>query len=222
VLHELWRVTDTPSVSAIRDGIAREPVLIADGHHRFEVANAYREELGVGGPQDRLLTFVVELSEEQLTVRAIHRLITGLPEGFDLLGALGRHFGVEPTGAVDASILRRMDAAGALGLVTREGVWLLRPRPATLAAAGHDLDSSRLDVALADFPSGTTVTFQHGYDLAHAAVEKGDAQAAVLLRPASVEQIAAISHGGERMPPKTTFFHPKLATGMVFRSLDVD
>ena len=63
--------------------------------------------------------------------------------------------------------------------------------------------------------------FQHGWDLASQFVDKGDADAAVLLRPATVAQIAAISHGGERMPPKTTFFYPKPATGLVFRSLDL-
>jgi uncharacterized protein (DUF1015 family) len=64
------------------------------------------------------------------------------------------------------------------------------------------------------------VTFQHGVDHALAAVQDGRAQAAVLLRPATVEQITDIARGGERMPPKTTFFHPKPKTGLVFRALD--
>ena len=101
------------------------------------------------------------------------------------------------------------------------GTWLLRPRPSTVEAAGHDLDSSRLDVALAALPEHD-LKFQHGWDLVTDFVAKGEADAAVLLRPATVEQIAAISHGGERMPPKTTFFYPKPATGLVFRSLDLD
>jgi uncharacterized protein (DUF1015 family) len=92
--------------------------------------------------------------------------------------------------------------------------------PSTVAFADHDLDSSRLDVALASLPEHD-LTFQHGWDLASAFVTKSGADAAVLLRPATVEQIAAISHGGERMPPKTTFFYPKPATGLVFRSLDL-
>lgn len=222
VLHELWQVTDTDTIAAIRDRVALEPALIADGHHRYEVANAYRAELGPGGPQDRILTFLVELSDNELTVQAIHRLLTGLPDGFDLVDALRAHFDVQPTDPADASIRQRMTDAGALALVTVDGTWLLRPLPATNATAAHDLDSSRLDVALGSLPSTLDVTFQHGVDLVAAAVEKGDAQAGVLLRPATVSQIAAISRGGERMPPKTTFFHPKLATGMVFRSLDLD
>ena len=87
-------------------------------------------------------------------------------------------------------------------------------------AGARDLDSSRLDVALAALPAHE-LTFQHGWDRVTDFVTTGDADAAVLLRPATVEQIAAISHGGERMPPKTTFFYPKPATGLVFRSLDL-
>jgi hypothetical protein len=99
------------------------------------------------------------------------------------------------------------------------GEVLLRPRPDALADA-RDLDSARLDVALASLPAHD-VTFQHGPDNVRRAVETGEAQAGVLLRPASVAQIEATAHGGERMPPKTTFFHPKLRTGLVFRDLGV-
>lgn len=226
VVHELWRVSDPSAVDAIRAAVRDAgPVLVADGHHRFEVANAYRAEAGAGGGQDRLLTFLVELAGDQLAVRAIHRLLRGLPDGIDLPGALSAHFEVTPTAPPDTTILARMNDAGSLALVTRDGTWLLRPTAATDAAAGHDLDSSRLDVALDAqvTPGGKPeVTFQHGWDLVAAAVDKGEAQAGVLLRPATVAQIAEVSRGGERMPPKTTFFHPKLATGMVFRSLDLD
>ena len=61
--------------------------------------------------------------------------------------------------------------------------------------------------------------YQHGWSECSDAVAAGEATAAVLLRPATVAQIAAVSHGGERMPPKTTFFWPKPRTGMVFRRL---
>ncbi len=95
---------------------------------------------------------------------------------------------------------------------------LLRPRPDALAEA-RDLDSSRLDVALAALPAHD-LTFQHGVDNVRRAVASGTAQAGVLLRPATVAQIEATAHGGERMPPKTTFFHPKPKSGLVFRLLD--
>jgi hypothetical protein len=107
--------------------------------------------------------------------------------------------------------------AGCLTLVRPDGEVLLRPRPDALADA-RDLDSSRLDVALAALPTHE-LRFQHGVDNVRSAVARGEAQAGVLLRPVTVAQIEATAHGGERMPPKTTFFHPKPKTGLVFRSL---
>lgn len=225
VHHRLWRLTAPAVLEGIADAVASNPVLVADGHHRYEIGLAYQAEVGAAGDssrgQDRILAFVVELAEEQLSVRAIHRLIKGLPDGFDFLAALEPYFEAFETTPADDTILSRMDDAGALALVTTSGTWLLRPRPETIDAAGHDLDTSRLDVALATLPAHD-LTFQHGWDLVTGAVSSGAAQAGVLLRPATVGQIAAISHGGERMPPKTTFFYPKPATGLVFRNLDLD
>jgi hypothetical protein len=163
------------------------------------------------------MTYVVELVEEQLTVQPIHRLLSGLPDGFDVVGALAPFFTTTKVGEIDASIVERMKATGSLALVTSVGAWLLEPRADALASA-RDLDSSRLDVALAAFPPHELV-YQHGVDNIVARVEKGDADAGVLLRPATVGQIVDIAHGGERMPPKTTFFHPKPRTGAVLRDV---
>lgn len=220
VHHRLWRLTAPAVLDGIIEAVAANPVLVADGHHRYEIGLAYQSETASPG-SDRILALVVELAEEQLSVRAIHRVLRGLPEGFDVVAALEPFFEVFETTGPDETILSRMDDAGALGLVTPDGSWLLRPLPSTAAFADHDLDSSRLDVALASLPEHD-LKFQHGWDLAADFVATGDADAVVLLRPATVEQIAAISHGGERMPPKTTFFYPKPATGLVFRSLDLD
>ncbi|MBV9662100.1 MAG: DUF1015 domain-containing protein [Acidimicrobiales bacterium] len=222
VVHELWPIRDPAEIKAIRDVVESEPVLIADGHHRYETALNYgneRQKAGRAEPDDdAVMALVVELSEEQLTVQAIHRLLGGLPEDIDLVSALDKWFDITPTGPVDRSIVIRMQEAGALALLTPKQAWLARPRPEVTAAAQHDLDSSRLDMALADLPDHQLV-YQHGWDNAAAAVAAGQVSAAVLLRPATVAQIAAISRGGVRMPPKTTFFWPKPRTGMVIREL---
>jgi uncharacterized protein (DUF1015 family) len=97
-------------------------------------------------------------------------------------------------------------------------VWLLTPRPTSFVGL-RDLDTVRLDAALAALPDHQ-LTFQHGIDNVTRRVGAGEAQAGVLLRPATVAQIIEIAEGGERMPPKTTFFSPKPATGAVFRTLD--
>jgi uncharacterized protein (DUF1015 family) len=226
VHHRLWRVTRPALLDAIAETVASRPVVVADGHHRFEVALAYqaeqRAEAGAGagaGPHDAVLVYVVELSEEQLAVAPIHRLLTGLPEGWDAAGALGRWFEIEPTGPADESISARMAEAGALALVDPAGTWLLRPSPALAEASTMDLDSSRLEVVLQGLP-GVDVRYQHGWRNVVDAVASRASQAGILLRPATVTQIAAVAAEGGRMPPKTTFFTPKPATGLVFRGLD--
>jgi uncharacterized protein (DUF1015 family) len=222
VLHELWPIVDPGGVSAIREAVKAEPVLIADGHHRFETALTYRDERarrGAQSPDDGyVMALIVELSDEQLTVQAIHRLLTDLPPGFDLPAALEDWFDLAPTAPADRTIGARMFEAGALAVLTRGGVWLARPRDLVAKEATHDLDSSRLDLVRQHLPPHQ-VTYQHGWDNCAAAVAAGQADAAVLLRPSTIEQIAAIGRGGVRMPPKTTFFWPKPRTGMVVREL---
>lgn len=221
--HALWVVTDPTRVDAIRAAVGSEPVVIADGHHRYETSLAYRDERreaagGSGGGYDHVLVFVVELVDDELTVLPIHRLIRGLPEGFDLRGALEAFFVVTPAGPVDAGITDTMASQGCLVLVEPDHTSLLTPRPEAMAGL-RDLDTVRLDAALTGLPPHELV-YQHGVDHVVAAVTGGDAQAGVLLRPAQIRQIVDIAHGGERMPPKTTFFHPKPRTGVVFRRVD--
>jgi uncharacterized protein (DUF1015 family) len=230
VTHQLWRIDDPARTEAISRAIGAEPVVIADGHHRYETSLAYRDEqraLGDRGAPgaESVLTYVVELANDQLEVGPIHRLVGGLPDGFDLVAALIPFFEVielDPDGddalRSDPDPSDRLAALGALGLVTAAGTWALVPRAGQFDGV-RDLDTSRLDLALDALPDHELV-FQHGVDEVTRRVHDGDAQAGFLLRPATVAQIVEIAHGGERMPPKTTFFGPKPCTGVVLRLLD--
>ncbi|MCU1491716.1 MAG: hypothetical protein JWM85_3121, partial [Acidimicrobiaceae bacterium] len=142
-----------------------------------------------------------------------------LPEDLDLIGALAKHFEITDAPSAPDEVRRALTSAGGLGLLTAGGNYLLVPRPELIAEAEADLDSSRLDVALSGLPAHEVV-YQHGVRNAAAALAEGRAQAAFLLRPAKVAQIAETAHSGRRMPPKTTFFHPKPRTGFVFRSVE--
>jgi hypothetical protein len=110
-----------------------------------------------------------------------------------------------------------MVAVGGLGLVTASRRWVAVPRPEG-PGAGFELDSSRADAALALLPPHA-LTYEHDVARAQAEVASGQADAALFCRPATVAQIARTAHGGDRMPPKTTFFWPKPRTGLVFRLL---
>jgi uncharacterized protein (DUF1015 family) len=221
VRHTVWRVDDPDACATISAAVAEQPVVVADGHHRYETSLVYKAEReaedGRAGEAGATLAYLVELVEDELTVHAIHRLLSGLPEGFDLLGALTPWFEDAGTPSADRPVTATMQVEGCLTLVLPDREVLLRPRPEALADA-RDLDSSRLDVALASLPQHD-LRFQHGVENVRSAVASGAAQAGVLLRPVTVAQIEATAHGGERMPPKSTFFHPKPKSGLVFRRL---
>lgn len=227
VTHTSWRVDEPGRVAAIAAAVGAAPLVVADGHHRYETSLLYRDErraAGGDGGADLMMALVVELAEDQLRVRPIHRLLAGLSYDEVLAGLTETAFTVVgqpvPAAAVtDGSVIDRMAAAGALAAVGPDGsAVLLAPRPDASADVA-DLDSARLAHALEGLP--TSVTYQHGTDLVQRAVIRGDAAAGVLLRPAPVSQIEANAHSGERMPPKTTFFHPKPRTGVVFRVIDL-
>lgn len=205
VRHQAWRIDEPAVCAAISEAVATAPIVIADGHHRFETSLAYREEAPADATgADATLCLVVELVDEQLTVQPIHRLLSGLPEDFDLIGALATTYEVEPVTELEP---------GELGVITAAAAHRLRP----LADDGT-LDTVRLDEALASLPAHD-LAYQHGVANVVEAVEQGRAQAGVLLRPVTVAQIAAVADARDRMPPKTTFFWPKPRTGVVFRSL---
>lgn len=222
VVHTVWRITEPERLEAIRTAIGSAPIVIADGHHRYETSLAYRDERqaanGSAGDAGSVMTFVVELVEDELMVGPIHRLISGLPDGFDLRSAFESFFTVEPFEFTADATVARMQALGGLVLVLPGNAWLLKPRAETIAAA-RDLDSSRLDLALESIPDHSLI-YQHGVTHIRTAVDDGRAQAGVLLRPVTIDQIVAIAEGGEKMPPKSTFFAPKPRTGIVFRSID--
>jgi uncharacterized protein (DUF1015 family) len=214
--HELWQLTDGVAVDAVVEAVSSAPVVIADGHHRYETCLTFERERPDLPGADATLCYVVELVEDQLTVQPIHRLLRGLPDDFDFLAALAPFFDIVDIGPMSETIGDRMAGHGGLVIVHPHGIRLLRPRPDAFPAS-RDLDSDRLDAVLTTFPAHE-VTFQHGAANVVRAVERSEADAGVLLRPPAVEQIAATAHARDKMPPKSTFFWPKPRTGTVFRS----
>ncbi len=221
VKHAVWPIIEPERQKAITEAVASAPVVIADGHHRYAISLAYRDEVGAEGKLEgagAVLTYVVELAEDELTVLPIHRLVGDLPAEFDLATALTSHFEVEAVDSeiVGANLVDRLEADGVLCLYTPSGAWLLTPKPNAFDGV-RDLDTSRLDAALAGLPDHTLV-YQHGVGNVRNRVDSGEFQAGIFLRSCPVEKILEIAHGGERMPPKTTFFFPKPRTGVVFRT----
>jgi len=218
ITHELWLVTEEARVAAIAESVGSAPVVIADGHHRFETSLAYRNERRAAGVDDpgaeATLAWIVALSADELRVGPIHRLLT-LEVGIDgVLDALAERFVLTSTPRGDAFVANTAGTGPIL--VHGDAAWLLDARPGADEGL-PDLDSARVDDALLGV-EGVGVSYEHDHVKIDRHLADGGV-AAVLLRPATVTQILAIAEGGERMPPKTTLFVPKPRTGMVFRQL---
>jgi uncharacterized protein (DUF1015 family) len=225
--HELTPIDDADRVAAISALVGKTPIVLADGHHRFETACAYRDETGDAEARS-IMMLVVELADDQLCVRPIHRLVhdfVGRPS--DLRDAVADVFDVTDAGpntpdAVSA-LVTVMDANDAIGLVDDAGLALLRPRDALgpllaeLPEPLAEVDSARFDVGVRPRLGDATLSYRDDAATVAALVRKGAADAAVLLRPVSVPVIRRAAFAGVRMPEKTTFFHPKPRTGMVMR-----
>ena len=215
VEHVVERVSD-PTRIANRSAVASTPALIADGHHRYAVSRQYRDERRAEGGDpgaDLTLAFVGELVADQLSVEAIHRLYTGI-EADALAAALAERFDIEPAvGDLTPEVLGRMNDDARLVLV-RPGGWdWLVPQPGAFDGL-RALDGLWLEETLA----GTTaeVTYQHGLDQTVAAVRRGDATAAVLIRPVSVEEIRRTAEkdprsarGGPPHAAQVDLLHPE-------------
>lgn len=220
--HVVERIDDPDRVAEIARIVGSDDVLIADGHHRYGISRTYRDEVRAAtGRSDTAaeltLTFVNELVADQLSVEAIHRLYVDVPTGV-VREALGRDFELVPAGVPGADTLAAMDARGGLCLVEPDGSasWL-DPRPGAFDGV-RSLDGAWLEHTLADLD--LDVRYQHGLDQVVGAVTGGDASAAVLIRPVGVAEIERTAREGLLMPPKSTFFTPKLRTGFVIRTLD--
>jgi uncharacterized protein (DUF1015 family) len=234
VHHEIAAVDDPDAIAAIRRVVGGSPVVLADGHHRFETALTYRDELRSAGIPPAgaaaIMTLVVELADDELCIEPIHRLLDA-PSGTDLRAALADAFEVRAAGAntpdgVDALEHAMRDRHG-LGIVDDRGLALAIPHAdaRTEALAGEHPAVAATDTAVIEalvVPRLPDATWQYRHD-AHgvaALVDKRVATAAILCSPVSVALTRAAAVDRVRMPQKTTFFWPKPRTGMVFRTLD--
>ncbi len=237
VRHSLTPITDADRVAEIRRVVASAPLVLADGHHRFETAIAYRDErtaAGRGRPtrrDGRVMCLVVELAEDQLWVQPIHRLLHGIADPAALRAALGSGFTVEDLGAAapGAGRAARGPAAGRGRRRARRRVRARAPDvrtptrglspPSELPDALHDVPSAWFDELAAPALAGLEITFRADAQTVAALVGKGAVDAAILLPPVTVEQIRAAALAGVRMPQKTTYFAPKPRSGLVYRLL---
>jgi uncharacterized protein (DUF1015 family) len=209
VTSRLWRVSDPAEIAAETAAVS-SPLVIADGHHRYEAALRYHEETG-GEQTAYVLAVLVSCDDPGLTIFPTHRVVNGaLPE---LNGGLRV---TELPGDASSALerLAQVERDRAAFVLLRSGGAVLAELPAS------DEPLERLDVAAVDRLALGDVTFTPSAEEAAAAVASGRATAAFLVRAPSVADVQAIARLGMTMPQKSTYFYPKLTSGLVFSPFD--
>jgi uncharacterized protein (DUF1015 family) len=239
--NRLYRVGDPGAVDAAVRVLEPSELLIADGHHRYETARVLADELGADGPHRHVLMCLVALQDPGLTVFPTHRLVRGLhPERRQALAAtLREHFDIEELAGVADLAPPEGDGPLTMGyLDAHDGRPLrltLRDQTIADAALAHQpepyrrLDTAVLEALVLTGPLGLTeddishlrgLGYARSTDEARALVQDGSYDAAFFLRPSPVAQVREIAATGVTMPPKSTYFFPKVPTGLLFNPLD--
>jgi uncharacterized protein (DUF1015 family) len=238
-VHRLWRVADPDAVATAIAALADTELLIADGHHRYETARVYADEIGGDGPHRYVLMCLVALEDPGLTIFPTHRLVTGLDSAhhealaaaiksdFEIhqvtrdeiapppgdgplqLGYIDSHFAqpyrltLKSQAIADAALPEMPDAYRRLDVGVLEAL--------LLKAALHltDDDISHLD----------GFGYARDVDQALALIDSKAYDAAFIVRPTPVDQVREIAAAGQNMPPKSTYFFPKVLTGLLFNPL---
>ena len=224
VTHTVERVSEPERVAEIEKLVSAADVLIADGHHRYGVARQFRShvdqrELNLSTDASTTMVFVNEMSPEQLAIAAIHRLYTNVNANA-LRDTLLKSYASIASIPADKHVLEKMARSAAIALVTDSSeVELFVPRD-DANLGDRDLDGARLEQAFASLDH--TVAYQHGVEHVVEAVRSGEASAGILIRPVPFDEIVRTAERGDLMPPKSTFFTPKLLTGLVIRQMEQD
>jgi uncharacterized protein (DUF1015 family) len=238
-VNRMWRIADPGAVQTATSALQTAELLIADGHHRYETARVYAEEIGGEGPHNYVLMCLVALQDPGLTVFPTHRLIRGLrshqhetlanalrrdfdiqqladtadlppPPGDEVrFGYIDAHFKqpfmltLKDTGVADAALpehaepYRRLDTAVLEALILKGALEMSDDDIDHLNGLGYARDAAQ----------------------ALALVESAEYDAAFFMAPTPIERVRAVAAAGESMPPKSTYFFPKVPTGLLFNPL---
>ncbi len=239
-VNHLWRIEDEAAIVAVHSALKPAELLIADGHHRYETARVYAEEIGGEGPHRYVLMCLVALQDPGLTVFPTHRLVRGLgsAEQEELAGVIRRDFEIEAL-ADPERLVPVPDTSVRIGYMDshfRKPFMLSLKDQAIADGAleGHSepyrhLDTAVLEALILKATLGMTdeaidrldgLGYARDLDEALKLIYDAEYEAGFFMAPIPVQRIQAVAAAGESMPPKSTYFFPKVPTGLLFNPLE--
>ena len=246
IIHRLWHVTDDETVNAIEASLEEESILIADGHHRYETALNYRNECAAAASDwtgeegaNWVMMMCVSTSDPGLIILPTHRAVKNVDAAkvAQLPGELEKYFCVKPLPFDQLEQAINSESRPSIGVILpnatyqvtlKEGEDHLAAMDNSKSSAYNELDvtvlhrlilENELGIDAEKLAGGEHVAYTIHASDARKKVLSGDAQAAFILRSTRSEQVSDVANAGDKMPQKSTYFYPKLATGMVIRPL---
>jgi uncharacterized protein (DUF1015 family) len=231
-VHRVWKIDRGDALSRICALMSDKKLLIADGHHRYETALAFRNQNPDLPGADRVMMTFVNMHSPGLKILATHRLVNGIDPGLlphHFLRWAGEEFDTSEIDSVDRlrEAWASRPARTIIGAAIGDRLSMLEHRP-TEGKAGRALDvrilhevllGKVLDISEEAVRDERHLRYVRGIDVAIEAARTGAAQISFLLKPTSIEQVAEISFGGDVMPQKSTDFYPKLLSGLTIYKL---
>jgi uncharacterized protein (DUF1015 family) len=239
-VNRLWRVDDPAAIAQVTGALRSAELLIADGHHRYETARVYADEIGGDGPHRYVLMCLVALQDPGLTVFPTHRLVRGLDSSAQeaLAEAIRRDFEIQPLDST-AELYPQAGDQVRIGYIDshfKRPFMLTLKDPAIADRALPERSDAyrRLDTAVLEAlllkgalrMSDEQIDHLDGLGYARddaqalELVQAGEYDAAFMMSPTPVERVHEVAASGESMPPKSTYFVPKVPTGLVFNRLE--
>ena len=231
----MWKISDPNNIDKICSAMSGIPILIADGHHRYETSLDYRNNIGQGSvngrPEDYVLTLFVDSAQEELKIYPTHRRVNfNKSFSIDTISqALGERFEINTFSVKNGSgvdnILEDLRKNNKKGFIfyLREGACIL-----TLKSTHPDFDTSRPDIfilhedvlrSLDDEFEIIDISFNHEADQIIDDIKSGSSDLGIFLNPPSIQDMESICYSGGLMPQKSTYFWPKPCTGLVMYKL---
>ncbi|MGD0436584.1 MAG: DUF1015 domain-containing protein [Bryobacteraceae bacterium] len=225
-LHRVWKISDQLTIARIQELMSAKKLLIADGHHRYETALAFRNESPGWKDAEKVMMTFVNMHSPGLEILATHRVVSGLAS-FQGAAFLAQIQARRLSSLDELRWLFRAPAPGLIriGIALRSGeVWLYererKPGELDVQVLHEELLERRLGVGEEAVREQKYLEYVRGLDAAYSKVREGAAEIAFLLEPTTIRQVSGVAFSGGVMPQKSTDFYPKLLSGVAIYKLE--